>query len=94
MLEIKMDDGSVWAVPVMEIARNRAEEYAHEFGGDVELSLKEDTIPLFELDEYEIIDWAAGNMNWSDVKDVAVCIKQPNPNYQNGWVNGTKKVTK
>jgi hypothetical protein len=42
-----MPDGSEWAYSVMDIARNRAEHYADEYGGDVERSLAEDTLPLF-----------------------------------------------
>lgn len=87
-------DGSTWGVPVMTIARNRAANYAKEFGGDVERSLAEDTIPLFCESEYEITDWAANNMNWSDVKAVATKISGPKPltdaDMQEAWVNGDK----
>ena len=58
MLTVDMPDGSVWAVPVMLIARNRAEHYKGEFGGDIERSLAEDTVPLFSESDYEIRDWA------------------------------------
>lgn len=93
-LEITMPDCSVWSVPVLEIAKNRAREYAHEFGNHEEQSLIEDTIPLFESDDYEIIDWASNNMDWSDVKDFAVCIKPSTIDFKEGWLNGNKKVTK
>lgn len=92
-LEITMPDCSIWSVPVIEIAKNRAQYYAYEFGGDIERSLTEDTIPLFESDEYEIIDWASENMNWVDIEEFAVCIKPPTVDYQEGWLNGNKKVT-
>lgn len=45
-MTIEMQDGSIWGVPVEMIAKNRAAHYAHEFDGDVERSLAEDTIPL------------------------------------------------
>lgn len=65
-LTMQVSDGSTWGVPVEMIARNRATHYAHEFGGDIERSLAEDTIPLFNESDYDIQDWAVNNMNWSD----------------------------
>ncbi len=80
----------------MLIARNRATHYAKEFDGDVERSLAEDTIPLFESDDYEIKDWAANNMNWSDVKREAKKLKDAMPllpsDFHEAWVNGEKEV--
>ncbi len=48
IMTVTMPDGSKFGVPVAMIARNRAEHYAHEFGGDVERSLAEDTVPMFD----------------------------------------------
>jgi hypothetical protein len=93
VLRVTMPDDSKWDVPVEVIARNRAEHYADEFDGDVERSLAEDTLPLFEQEDYEIEDWAANNMNWSDVVGVAIRHSYPaDPDYQEGWVNGVKEV--
>ena len=92
MLQIEMPDGSKWGVPVEVIARNRAAHYAHEFDGDVERSLAEDTMPLFESDDYEVEDWAANNMNWSDVEAKAKKLQDAETDFQEGWVNGEKSV--
>jgi hypothetical protein len=94
-LIVEMPDRSLWAVPVMVIARNRAAVYAKEFGGDVERSLNEDTIPLFEEDDYNIEDWATGNMNWSDVKGHATRLPSPPMefNWELGWMNGPKSFS-
>lgn len=93
VLEVEMPDGSRWTVPVDIIARSRAEHYAHEFGGDVERTLREDTFPLFESDDYEIVDWAANNMNWVDVRYAAVRAADSTAvDYQEGWVNGEKRI--
>ena len=93
-LEIQMPDGSVWGVPVMEIAKSRAAEYAAEFGGSIDRSLAEDTLPLFAADDFEIRDWAANNMNWSEVKHAAVQVRPPKPltdgDFQEAWINGDK----
>jgi hypothetical protein len=89
-----MPDGSEWAVPVAVIARHRAAYYAaREFGGDVERSLAEDTMPLFETDSYEVHDWAANNMRWEMVKDHA---RQVEPaavlDFEEDWCNGRYRV--
>lgn len=90
---VQMPDGSRWAVPLMVIAHHRATHFAHEFGGDLERLLTEDTLPLFEADSYEVKDWAANNMNWSDVVSVATQIEAPGEtDYQEGWVNGESYV--
>ena len=83
-----MTGGSRWAVCVGDIALSRAEYYAKEFDGDVQKSLREDTLPLFESDEYEIEDWAQNNMNWSDVRHLATCISHGDCDYEEGWCNG------
>jgi hypothetical protein len=91
-----MPDGSKWDIPVNVIALDRAKYYARkEFDGDIDRSLAEDTNPLFESDDYEIEDWAANNMNWSDVEEFATKVNDKEEvNYQEGWVNGEKEVVK
>jgi hypothetical protein len=91
-LYVEMTDGSIWKVPVSVIAYNRAEEYMSEFGDDLERSIKEDTEPLFTSDYHEIKDWAAGNMNWSDVEEYATKVEDSKIDFQEGWVNGHKEV--
>jgi len=88
-----MPDGSKYDIPVDKIAENRAEEYKEEFGGDLQRSLIEDTIPLFDNDDYSIEDWAANNMNWSDISMFAKKVKESDPvDYQEGWINGEKEI--
>lgn len=91
-LHVTMPDGSVWAVPVQLIATKRAEYYAHEFGDDLYRSLAEDTLPLFRSDDFEIVDWASNNMNWSDVQHSARCVSTGDVDYDDGWDNGEKCV--
>jgi hypothetical protein len=93
VLTVQQSDGSLWAVPVEVIARDRAKHYAKEFDGDVERSLAEDTLPLFAEDAYEVEDWAANNMNWQDVAHAALKLRDPRPpNFVIGWINGKKDV--
>lgn len=93
-LQVEMPDGSKWAVPVEVIALNRARYYAKNDGICLDQSLNEDTLPLFDSSPFEIEDWAANNMNWTDVRCIAVQVKQPDPefDYQEGWVNGDKQI--
>lgn len=91
-LRVKMEDGSEYDIPVNVIAENRAEYYSDEFDNDLQRSLKEDTMPLFESDNYKIEDWAANNMNWSDVESIAVKISNESVDFQEGWINGDKKI--
>jgi hypothetical protein len=89
LLTVTMPDGSEWGVPVDMIARNRAAHYAHEFDGDIERSLEEDTLPLFADSEYEIKDWAVNNMNWSDFDGHQVKVSDaPVPDFQEAWLSG------
>jgi len=95
MYQFTCSDGSVYQVPVSVIALNRAENYADEFGDDVERSLAEDTIPLFKGDMYEIQDWARNNMDWDDVKVHATKVSDAvELNMQNEWNNGDINVVK
>ena len=96
VIRITMPDGAKYDVPTEIIARNRAKYYADkEFDGDIERSLAEDTLPLFQSDDYEIHDWAANNMNWSDVKDHATLASLPEDSeasHQEGWINGEYEI--
>ena len=89
---VEMEDGSKWAVPVRFIAEHRAKYFAEKDEVSLEKSLKEDTIPLFDEDDYEIHDWAANNLNFSDVKHVAKQIGMPDVDYEDGWANGEYEI--
>lgn len=91
---VEMEDGSKWAVPVRLIAEDRAKYFADlEYSGNVEESLKDDTIPLFESDDYEIHDWASNNLNWDEVKAHAIQVKAADVDFQEGWVNGEYSIS-
>ena len=91
LMTVEMPDGSKWGVPIEMIARNRAAHYADEFDGDVDASMAEDTVPLFDVDEYEIQDWAVNNMNWSDFDGHQVKVSEaPPPDFQLAWMEGEK----
>ena len=95
-LKVTMPDGSKWKVPVRIIAEHRAQFYVDRKEFDtLEESLKEDTLPLFEDDEFEIEDWASNNMDWSDVEKHAIQLKNNQmscEDFQEGWINGEKEI--
>ncbi|WP_457091424.1 hypothetical protein [Microvirga sp. P5_D2] len=92
-LTLEMSNGEVWGIPLEVIARDRAENYKDEFDNDVERSLAEDTLPLFEDDPWNAQDWAANNMNWSDVAEYAVKLKEaPAINLAREWNTASMSV--
>ncbi len=92
-MHITMPDDSIWKVPVSIIANNRAAYYAPEYDNNFAKSLAEDTIPLFNDNHYEIIDWASNNMNWEDVEKYSSQVSKPEQiDFQEGWVNGEKEI--
>ncbi|WP_065712749.1 hypothetical protein, partial [Acinetobacter baumannii] len=72
------------------------ESRAKYFAGVDELSFEEslydDTIPLFESEDYESHGWAGNYMNWRDVKEHAIQIELPSLDYEDCWVNGKYEV--
>jgi len=96
ILRVTMPDGSKWDVPVRKIAEHRARYYMKDPElGTFEKSYNEDTIPLFESDDYEIEDWSANNMNWKDVVAFARKVeshKMADSDFQEGWINGDKEI--
>jgi len=87
-----MPDGSKWDVPADIIAENRAKYYEEKEGSDA--YCEEFKIAMEEKEGLEIIDWAAGNMNWDDVKHLAMRVEDAAEcDFQEGWVNGEKEIT-
>ena len=100
VLQITMPDNSVWEVPAVLVAESRAKYYAAKDTGSTEgeayeRSLAEE-LEYTLRDEDEITDWAANNMNWSDVeahaKIVTAAPELNDDDKQEGWCNGDKRV--
>ena len=77
-LRVTMPDGSRWDIPVMVIVKHRAKYFGEK---DPEMR-----------GEYEIMDYATNNMNWGDVVLHAQEVIKPEPDYQEGWINGNKEI--
>ena len=96
-LRVKMPDGSKWDVPARVIAEDRAKYYAEFVSKRDELDYDTVYKEEFEFtmdDKYELKDYAADNMDWSDVAEHAVKAEEEpgEVDYQEGWVNGEKEI--
>ena len=84
-----MPDGTRYDVPAKVIAEDRAKYYAE---NDPDTTYNEEYEYTMQ-DDYELKDWAANNMNWKDVKNVAKKVEEEiDVDFQEGWVNGDKEV--
>ncbi len=89
-MRVTMPDDSRWDVSCHIIARNRALDYypdekSIEHQEEYEYTLRTNSL---------IADWAQNNMNWDDIKVIAVKVQdepERGPDYQEGWVNGEKE---
>lgn len=79
---VTMPDGSKWSVPT-NIIRNNWWGYYRDHH-DLKIS---------DFDEAECEDWATNNMNWEDVAEVAVELREEYEpaRYSSGWINGEKE---
>lgn len=80
--------GLTMRLPIAVVAENRADYYKAEFGGDLEASLREDTVPLFLCDDYEIQDWLANNMDWGSFSEELMEVENNTPNPEEVWQSG------
>lgn len=85
-IEATFSNGEVWAIPIKQIALSRAEHYESEFASLKE-SIETDTLPLFEQNEYEVIDWAKNNMDWSDFDAKYLRTNMIEDTYEEQWPN-------
>jgi hypothetical protein len=102
---VTMPDGSVWKVLASAVASNRAEYFAY---ADLDTNADADTQQsawriAFDRDYQEVInddtellDWAANNMNWTDVAYYSAKVSEPEQltpeQFQEGWINGEKRI--
>lgn len=80
-IHLTLPTGHVYEIPVEPIAKNRAQAMlkAHpdEFA-DIDAAM-EDTNGLFADDNWNIKDWAANNMNWSEIVRFAKLVRYTPP---------------
>lgn len=98
-IHVTMPDSSVWRVRTEAVVVNRTVYYAtqEQERGEDYWSTYEKEYEYAHTHDDEVLDWAANNMNWSDVADVAEMVPQPEKSltskeFQEGWVNGPKSI--
>lgn len=87
-IHITMPDGSIWAVPAEIVAESLAFHHAK---ADGVAYLKEDYDNALS-DHQLLLEWAENNMNWKDVAQAAFQVSPGRVDYQEGWVNGAKRI--
>ncbi len=96
VIRIVMPDQSQWDVPAELVAHDRAVYLATEETGEINGSKHTECYNgefAYTIGNHdELIDWAANNMDWDDVKSKATMHKAGSVDYQEGWVNGPKHV--
>jgi hypothetical protein len=97
VLHVTFSDG-IWEVPVSVIAKDREQYYrdlhliSKNEKNDVDLPENKDLLAEnFENeDDYEIIDWASNNMDWTSVEDYATEVQSIKADHNQEWANAEK----
>lgn len=88
-LLVTFSNGRIFKIPASIIAESRATYYACQVDGEKYNSQK--WIEEYEYslnDSLELIDWAYNNMEWKDVKDLAIEVKNlDDVDYDKEWSN-------
>lgn len=89
-LDLLCTDGSRYRIPAQFIAEHRARYYAEKDGGTDTYA---DELAFTLSSNYELTDWAGGNMDWEDVAAVAVKVEEPEPlDMQEQWNTAEKEI--
>ena len=89
MLYVQFSDGTIWGIPARIIADIRAKYYAENDSENTEYQAEFD---YTMSDDYEIKDWATGNMNWEDVKEHAKQFGGIEVDYDAEWMNAKRWI--
>lgn len=82
VIRVVFRDGSIWDVAAQPIAENRARYYAEHDGS----TTYEKELAYTLGDDYELKDWAFGNMLTAELAKHATCHKPPVPlDFEEGW---------
>ena len=98
VLIVTMPDSSWWEIPahiiIDSMARYNAEEDVREGDAEEFDDAYANHYAYAEEVPDEMIDWATYDMNWSDMKSHAQCIKDPAPqDYDDAWCDADKWVS-
>jgi len=85
----------IFGATVLAVAKNCAAYYAERgHGGDVEACLRDEVLPRFIADEYQVYDWATGNMNFEDFDpaDTFMLEDKPDTVISDLWANPQSQI--
>lgn len=96
-LRIKFDNGDLFDVPALDIAKNRASHYAQM---DLDRGEVEDYDTAFQTeidyamgDPSELKDWMENNMDWSEIEPIAKKVSNaPAPKYSEMFADAEIRV--
>jgi hypothetical protein len=90
-IEIEFSNAERYRIPLLTVHQNRCRYYADSDGISYEEALKNEEWAL--SDSFELQDWLRNNMDWTDVKDVAVLQTGDKPfNYKAEFVNAEVRI--
>jgi hypothetical protein len=87
IIELTLDNGEIWEIPLEFVARNRAEYYKSKNEEDFNY---QEEIDFIMEDNYEGIDWLQNNMDYEDFKEVIVIKKVENKEID--WINAEASI--
>lgn len=95
-IEVQFSDHSVWRIPAHSIADSRARYFAtidSERGDGPYEEVYNSEYTYTINDKYELLDWAANNLNWSDIGHFARRLDTVyTMDYEREWTNARREV--
>jgi len=92
-LIVKFHKGINYKIPAGVIAADRAKYYTVLDGYEEGSQEYIDELNRSLEDEFELFDWVQNNMNWSDLKDIAIRIEDDEFDANEEWNNGNHTLS-
>jgi hypothetical protein len=93
VIQVRFSDGSLWEIPVLTIAADRARYYALKESDTKEaVTVFLDEIVYTLRSDDTLLDWANNNMDWDDVSSEAMMVEKPPmvADFKAEWSNAEK----
>ena len=96
-MSVEFSDGSIFRIPIGIIALDRADYFAKKEGGNDPVkysTVYEEEYQYTLSSDAELLDWAANNMNWSNLEDYAIEVDKKGVDFEQEWPNAVKGIIK
>lgn len=90
-----MPDGTVWALPIEYVARDRATYYAKlDSDGDDKIykEIFDEELKFLIENDYELLDWIENNMDWGDFNEELIQLKPQKVDYAKEFFDAKKTI--